>query len=94
MIFSGVMGRTVCGPEVDESDFFLVYVELVVLVDFIVGNELGHGNSSDFKMSSQGFQLEGILVTEVELLLVFFMNNHQGDAFDVFLVESQLDSIE
>jgi hypothetical protein len=45
-------------------------------------------------MSSEGFQLEGVLVSEVELFLVFFMDYHQGNSFYVFFLESKLNSIK
>ena len=45
-------------------------------------------------MSSEGFQLEGVLISKVELFLVFFMDDHQGNSFYAFFLESKLNSIE
>ena len=45
-------------------------------------------------MPSEGFQFKGVLVAEVELFLVFYMDSHQSNSLDSFFFESYLNSIE
>ena len=74
------MSRTVGSSEIDYSYFFLTQIQLILLINPIASYKLSHGNPLDLKFPPQSFKLEAVLIPKVELLLVFFMNDHQNNS--------------
>ena len=74
------MSRTVGSSEIDYSYFFLTQIQLILLINPIASDKLTHRNPLDLKFSPQSLKLKTVLIPEVELLLVFFMNDHQHNS--------------
>ena len=79
------MSRTVGSSEIDYSYFFLTQIQLILLINSvsinpIASDKLTHRNPLDLKFSPQSLKLKTVLIPEVELLLVFFMNDHQNNS--------------